>query len=315
MAAEAGAAPVRRMIDFLLLGTGGMQPLPDRWLSSLLVRCEGELILFDCGEGTQIPWKSFGWGFRRLAAICISHYHADHIAGLPGLLHSVANAGRTDPVDLFGPEGTGEIVAGLRVIAPRLPYELRIHELASGERFDLPSGLQGRTLAGEHGLPCLLYRADLARERRFDPGRATALEIPRQLWSKLQNGEPVTWPGGNATPEHVLGRERRGLAFAYVTDTRALPAFSPFLQDVDLLVCEGTYGDTGDTEMARTHHHMTFAQAATIAREANAGRLWLTHFSARLEDPSTFVGNATTIFPATEISYSGLSTTLSFVDE
>src|SRR5690242_6770675 len=113
------------VIDTLLLGTGGMSPLPDRWLSALLVRCRGELILFDCGEGTQIVWRCFGWGFRRLGAICISHTHADHIAGLPGLLHSIANAGRTEPVALYGPPGTAVVVAGLRTIAPWLPYELQ----------------------------------------------------------------------------------------------------------------------------------------------------------------------------------------------
>lgn len=303
------------MIDFLLLGTGGMQPLPNRWLSSLLVRCQGELILFDCGEGTQIPWKSFGWGFRRLSAICISHYHADHIAGLPGLLHSVANAGRTEPVDLFGPVGIEPIVTGLRVIAPRLPYELRVHELRSGDRFDLPANLSGTVLAGEHGLPCLLYRIDLGRERRFDPARASEIGIPRQLWSKLQAGDPVEWSLGSAVPEQVLGPGRRGLSFAYVTDTRSLPSFPAFLRDVDLLVSEGTYGDIDDTEMARTHHHMTFGQAATMAKQAGAARLWLTHCSARMDDPSAFASNATGIFQATDVGYSGMTTTLSFVDE
>lgn len=302
------------MIDLLLLGTGGMQPLPNRWLSSLLVRCQGELILFDCGEGTQIPWKSFGWGFRRLAAICFSHYHADHIAGLPGLLHTIANAGRTDPLDIFGPTGTKDVVSGLRVIAPHLPFEIRVHELMSGDQFDLPASLRGSVLAGEHGLPCLLFRVELGRERRFEPDRASALNIPRQLWSKLQAGEAVTWPGGAASPEEVRGPERRGLAFAYVTDTRALPSFAPFLNHPDLLICEGTYGDAGDVDMAHTHHHMTFAQAASVARDAGASRLWLTHFSARMDDPAGFAANATEIFPATEIGFSGLTTTLNFID-
>ncbi len=303
------------MIDYLLLGTGGMQPLPNRWLSSLLVRCGGEIILFDCGEGTQIPWKSFGWGFRRLAAICISHYHADHIAGLPGLLHAVANAGRTEPLDLLGPAGTGRIVAGLRVIAPRLPFDLRVHELQAGDTFDLPAGLRATVLNGGHGVPCLLYRIDLARARRFDPARAESLGIPRRLWSVLQAGERVAWEGGKAVPEDVLGPERRGLSFAYVTDTRLLPGFVPFLSNVDLLVCEGTYGDTADTEMAHAHHHMTFAQAASIARDASAARLWLTHFSARMDDPNAFASNATEIFPETVIGYSGLTTTLNFPDD
>src|SRR5947209_5652215 len=101
------------MIDLLLLGTGGMMPLPQRWLSSLLVRCEGELILFDCGEGTQVPMQSFGWGFRRLSAICLSHWHADHVAGLPGILHTIANSNRTEPLTIYGPAETLRVVRGL----------------------------------------------------------------------------------------------------------------------------------------------------------------------------------------------------------
>ena len=157
------------MIDLLLLGTGGMLPLPGRWLSSLLLRCRGELVLFDCGEGTQIPWRLTGWGFRRLGAICLSHCHADHVAGLPGLLHALANADRVEPVDLFGPLGTAAVVAGLRTIAPHLPFDLRVAELAGGEAFPLPGGLTGRVAAGEHGVPCLAYRVELERARRFSP--------------------------------------------------------------------------------------------------------------------------------------------------
>lgn len=292
-----------------------MQPLPNRWLSSMLVRCQGELILFDCGEGTQIPWKSFGWGFRRLGAICISHYHADHVAGLPGLFHAVANAGREAPIDLYGPEGIAAIVQGLRVVAPRLPYEIRVHELQGGDGFDLPARMKATTFAGDHGVPCLLYRVDLARDRRFDPVRAESLGIPRQLWSKLQAGEEVWWPGGRAVPSDVLGAKRRGLAFGYVTDTRPLTSFVPFLENTDLIVCEGTYGDVADTELAHAYHHMTFAQAASIARDAKARRLWLTHFSARMDDPNCFASNATDIFPETEIGFSGLTTTLNFSDD
>ena len=303
------------MIDLLLLGTGGMLPLPDRWLSSLLIRCDGELILFDCGEGTQIPWRRFGWGFRRLAAICLSHTHADHVAGLPGLLHSLANAGREEPVTIYGPIGTAGVVAGLRTIAPFLPYEVRVTELASGARFPLPGGLQGSVLTGEHGLPCLAYRADLARARRFDPARAEALGVPLAHWRTLQRGEPVTWPGGAATPDEVLGPPRQGLAVAYVTDTRPVPALPAFLSGVDLLVCEGTYGDSADQPKAIERGHMTFREAASLARAAGAGALWLTHFSPALADPPAYLPEATAVFPATTIGYSGLTTTLSFIDE
>jgi ribonuclease Z len=303
------------MIDLLLLGTGGMLPLPDRWLSSLLVRCGGELTLFDCGEGTQIPWKRFGWGFRRVSAICISHTHADHVAGLPGLLLALANSDREEPVAIYGPVGTARVVAGLRTIAPVLPYELRVLELADGDRFPLPGGLQGCVVAGEHGLPCLAYRLDVARGRRFDPERATALGVPLPLWRPLQRGESVSWPGGRAAPDDVLGPPRRGLAVAYVTDTRPVAALQAFLAGVDLLVCEGTYGDPADLPKAVERGHMTFREAATLARDAEASALWLTHFSPALDQPDAYLPEATTNFPNTTIGYSGLTASLTFPDD
>lgn len=304
------------MIDLLLLGTGGVMPRPERWLSSLLVRCRGELVLFDCGEGTQIPWQRFGWGFRRLGAICLSHVHADHVAGLPGLLHALANAGRTESVALYGPVGTAEAVNGLRVIAPRLPYELRVTELTGGlagrERFGLPGGLEGRVATGEHGLPTLAYRVGVGRARRFSAERARALGVPQPLWRPLQRGEAVRWEGGTASPEEVLGPPRRGLALGYVTDTRPLAEIAALVAGVDLLVCEGSYGDPADGAKAVARGHMTFGEAAGLARAAGARALWLTHFSPALPDPDAFLGEATAVFPATTVGYSGLTGTLSF---
>ena len=262
------------MIDVLLLGNGAMLPLPDRWLSSLLVRADGELILFDCGEGTQIPWRRFGWGFRRLGAICLSHWHADHVAGLPGILHSLANADRTEPVTIYGPEQTARVVAGLREIAPYLPFPLAVRELAGGDSFDLPRGLTATCLAGDHRVPCLAYRVDLSRARRFDPERARALGIPIALWRPLQRGETVTWPGGTAHPDDVLGPERPGISFGFATDTRPLPTMAHFFAGVDLLITEGTYGDSADLPKAIQNKHMTFAEAAKLTVDVRAEEVW-----------------------------------------
>lgn len=303
------------MIDLLLLGTGAMLPLPTRWLSSLLVRCDGELVLFDCGEGTQIPWRTFGWGFRRLSAICFSHWHADHIAGLPGLLHSVANAGRTEPLAIYGPESTGSVVAGLRVIAPDLPYEINIHELSSGDSFSLPGGMWGKALAGKHRVPVLAYRVGLDRARRFEPERARSIGIPLDQWRHLQNGESVSWEGGQAVPDDVLGPERPGVSFGFATDTRPTPEMPAFFSGVDLLITEGTYGNSDDLHKAIRNKHMTYAEAATIAHGAAARALWLTHFSPAMDDPDSYLDRATTIFPETTVGYSGLTGSLRFVDE
>lgn len=300
------------MIDLLVLGNGGMQPLPNRWLSSFLARVDGELILFDCGEGTQIPWKQYKWGFRRLAAICLTHHHADHVAGLPGLLHTVANAGRTEPIHLYGPADTARIVAGLRVIAPELPYDLIVHEIEEGDRIELPGGLTGSVCEGQHPMPCLAYRVDLPRKRRFNPQRAERLGVPQELWQRLQRGDPVAWEGGRATPDDVMGPPRRGISFAYVTDTRPIPAFVPFLHDVDLLLCEATYADDEKEDKAIRYGHMSALDAARLARDAQVRRLWLTHFGAAITDPEAILPSAREIFPHTEAAVTGLTTTLTF---
>ncbi|MBA3414897.1 MAG: ribonuclease Z [Chloroflexia bacterium] len=292
-----------------------MMPLPGRWLSSLVIRAEGEATLFDCGEGTQIAWRQAGWSFRRLGAICLSHHHADHVAGLPGLLHAVANADREEPVHIFGPTGTGRIVAALRTIAPVLPYAVEVTELDDGEALALPGGMVGQVAAGEHGLPSLAYRVDLARARRFLPDRARAIGVPQPLWRRLQDGDPVAWDGGEAEPGDVLGPPRRGVALAYVTDTRPVSALVPLVAGVDLLVCEGTYGDSANAAKAVERGHMTFAEAATLAAAGAVGHLWLTHFSPAVEEPEAFLANATAVFPRTTVGWSGLATTLAFPEE
>jgi len=301
-----------RVIDVMLLGTGAMVPLPDRWLSCLLIRAGGSLILVDCGEGTQVIWRRFGWGFKRLAAICLTHQHADHVAGLPGLLHTVANAGRAEPLDIFGPVGIGVVVAGLRVIAPVLPYEVRVHELDAGAVFALPDGLIGRTAAGEHSVPVLAYRIERPRARAFDPDSARRAGVPTNLWSELQRGQAVALNGRQIVPDDVLGPPRRGVAFAFVTDTRPVPGHADLARDVDLLICEGTYGPIEKLQTAIQNGHMTFAEAARIARDAGVGELWLTHFGTGLTEPAEFLGEATAIFPRTKVGFTGLAASLTF---
>jgi ribonuclease Z len=302
------------VIEAALLGTGGMAPLPGRWLSSLLIRVAGQLVLFDCGEGTQIALRQTGWSGRHLAAICVSHVHADHIAGLPGLLYTAANAERVEPIDIYGPAGIAEVVRALRVIAPFLPYEVRVHELLGGERFSLPGGLQGQSVQGVHGLAVLAYRLDLPRRAEFLPDRAGSLGIPLHLWRSLQDGEPVTWSGGAATPEQVLGPPRAGLSLAYVTDTRPTPEIVQLAHGVDLLVCEGTYGSDDDLAKAMQWGHMTFREAATLAQDAHVKRLWITHFSPALEHPQDYAAVAREVFPETTVGVDGLTTRLTFRD-
>lgn len=300
------------MIDVLLLGTGAMVPLPDRWLSSVLMRVDGSLVLLDCGEGTQITWRRFHWGFKRLDAICLTHHHADHVAGLPGLFHTVSNAGRTEPMHIYGPPNTIEVIKGLRVIAPSLRFDMVVHELEGGDRFELPSGLQGQVAWGAHRIPVLSYRFDMPRQPGFLPDRADALGVPQKLWSILQKGDAVEVDGRVIEAGDVTGGHRPGISLGFATDTRPTDAIRGVMRDVDLLISEGTYSDDAHAAGAEAYGHMTFRQAATMARDAGVKALWLTHFSAGMETPEMWKANAATVFRNVEIGYGGMTGRLTF---
>lgn len=300
------------MIDVVLLGTGAMVPLPGRWLSSALIRANGSLILFDCGEGTQIAMRQVHWGFRRIDAICLSHLHADHVAGLPGLFHTVANAGRTEPMRIFGPSETSDVVNGLRVIAPHLPYDIEVIELEDGETFGLPGGLRGCVREGTHRVPCLGYRLTADRGPAFRRDRAVTLGVPREEWSRLQDGETVIVDGRTVRPADVLGEDRPGIALGLITDTRPTEELVDLVRDVDLLICEATYGEDAELPKAERHGHMTIREAATLAGQASVSNLWLTHFGARMSYPESYRSFAQSLFASTEIGHSGLIGSLTF---
>lgn len=300
------------MLDICMLGTCGMMPLPGRWLSCMLLRSGSTLTLFDCGEGTQIPWKSLGWGFRQLGAICFTHMHADHVAGLPGVLFMVAHAGRTEPLDIYGPPGTIYVVEGLRRIAAELPFPVHIHEMRGGEHFDLPGGLHGSCVAAVHGVPCLAYRAELKRKPAFQVEQAQALGLPVQLWSRLQRGETLEYNGQTITPEQVLGPPRRGISLAFITDTRPSRALSDFAADVDLLICESMYDDPEDLSLARSNAHMLAEESASIAQAAGAHALLLTHFSPKINDVSGAEKMARRVFEHSRAARDGMVITLDF---
>ena len=300
------------MIDICLLGTCGMMPLPNRWLSCALVRSGATLTLIDCGEGTQVPWKSLGWGFRQLGAICLTHMHADHVAGLPGVLFMVAHAGRTEQLDIYGPVGTTYVVEGLRRIAADLPFPIQIHEFKGGETFELPGNLHASCAAASHGIPCLAYRAELTRRPAFQVEKAQALGLPVQLWSPLQHGQSVAHNGQIIEPEQVLGAPRRGISFAFVTDTRPTKALVKLAYDVDLLICESMYDNPEDIPLARAHAHMYAEESAGIARDAAAHSLVLTHFSPKINDPSQAEKAARRVFANTRAARDGMVVTLDF---
>jgi ribonuclease Z len=299
------------VLDVALVGTGGMMPLPNRWLSSVLVRYGSHLILFDCGEGTQISLRSLGWGLKDIELILISHGHGDHVTGLPGLLLTLGNAGRTEPVTIVGPPGLTRIIEQLRVVAPHLPFEMRCTEVASGGECATLDDLTVSCVDAEHAVPCLAYRIDVPRGRKFLPDRAQALGVPVAAWKQLQHGESV----GEVSPDDVLGPPRRGLSVGLATDTRPTEAIARLVSDVDLLVAEGMYGSDDDLPRAVERKHMTFREAATLARQAGVRQLVLTHFSPSVVDPQQFATNASEIFPETIVGHDHLTLSLRFPED
>ena len=300
------------MLDLCTLGTGGALPLPERGLSSLYVRLNGRGVLVDCGEATQTAIRILGWGFRSIDALLITHFHADHCGGLPGFLLSMGKSGRDEPFHIYGPAGLRNVVNGLRVIAPALPFEVVLHEFDDVMVDFSVIGLNVTAFHLNHGVPCYGYRFDLKRPPAFDPQKARANGVPVPLWSILQKGETAEHDGKTYTPDLVMGAARRGLSFVYATDTRPVTILADMGYDTDLMILEGMYGNDEKMSKAIKNHHMLFREAAALARDAETKRLLLTHFSNCIEDPAEYLPKAQCIFPNTDVASDGMAFTLRF---
>ena len=302
------------MLDICLLGTGGMMPLPYRWLTSMMARYNGQSILIDCGEGTQIAMKEKGWSPKPIDVICFTHYHADHISGLPGMLLTMGNAERTEPLLLVGPKGLARVVSALRVIAPELPFEINCLELTENEQTISMDGFRIEAFKVNHNVICYGYSIVIDRIGRFQVEKAMALNIDRRYWSHLQKGETICTEEGTFTPEMVLGEARKGLRAVYCTDTRPTESIAAHARGADLFICEGMYGEPDKQAKAKENKHMTFYEAAELAKRADVQRLWLTHYSPSLNRPDEFLPAVKKIFPAAETCRDGKTIELIFED-
>lgn len=300
------------MLDVCLLGTGGMMPLPYRWLTSMMARYNGTSILIDCGEGTQIAMKEKGWSPKPIDVICFTHYHADHISGLPGMLLTMGNAERTEPLLVIGPKGLERVVNALRVIAPELPFPIEFKEITETEQTIFFDGFRIEAFRVNHNVVCYGYSIVIDRIGKFHPEKAIELGIEKQFWSRLQKGESITVEGNVITPDMVLGEARKGLKVSYCTDTRPTDGIVKNAKGADLFICEGMYGEPDKQDKAKEYKHMTFYEAARMAKEAEVGELWLTHYSPSLTRPEEYMKDVKKIFPNAIAAKDGRSVELKF---
>jgi ribonuclease Z len=289
-------------LDLVFLGTSASMPTAQRAPAALLVRRGGERLLFDCAEGTQRQLQRSSVGLPDLEEIFLTHFHADHFLGLPGMLKTFALRGREEaPLTVYGPSGLKELFAHLKPFLGRLPYPLALAELAAGDVLERGE-YRIETFALDHGVSAVGYAlVEHERPGRFDVAAADALGVPPgRERGILQGGEPITLPDGTVvTPDEVLGPARAGRKLVLAGDTAPSPAVVQAAHHADLLVHEATFGAEED-ERARETLHSTAANAAEVAKLAEVRMLALTHLSTRYFGRE-LADEARAVFPETVV--------------
>jgi ribonuclease Z len=306
-------------LEAFILGCGGMMPLPNRFLTSVLLRREGELFLFDGGEGTQVSLRRLNLKWKKINTIFVSHTHADHVTGIPGILMLSSQVDRDDPLYIIGPPRLAEYIeTSRRVLDMYINYEIVVKEITGPGIVYKGEGFHVRAFLLRHTKPCVGYTLEEEmRPGEFHPEKAAALRVPRgPLWAKLQGGETVqSEDGKDVHPEDVLGPPRLGRKFSFVTDTLAFPEIANEVVESDLFVCEGMF-ERALEESAREKKHMTAEQAARIALAAQVKKLALIHYSPRYTefDLKQLLKESQAIFPKTVLSRDRAVFPIEYVD-
>ncbi|MBI9106056.1 MAG: ribonuclease Z [Spirochaetales bacterium] len=307
-------------LETFILGTGGMMPLPHRYLTSVLLRREGELFLFDCGEGTQVALRKLNLKWKKITAIFISHTHADHVTGLPGILMLSSQVDREEPLYIYGPPKIREYVESSRkVLDMYINYEIIIREISEDGLVYEGDGFNISSFKLEHSKPCVGYT--LTEDKRpgiFFPDKAEELGVPRgPLWSDLQSGKDVSIADGTVVrPSDVMGESRSGRKFSFVTDSLPLDTIPEKISGSDLFICEGMFKHELK-EGAAEKKHMTGVQAAELARAAGGvKKMGLIHYSPRYSksDLKDMVKEAIEVFPETFLTRDGQHIPIENVD-
>lgn len=295
------------MIRLTFLGTAAARPTVGRNVSSLSVQREGDLYLFDCGEGTQRQMMRYGTGFN-VGAVFVTHVHADHLLGIPGLLRTMALQGRTDPITLYGPAGSTRVLKSVASLgADRVKFHVRVEECRPGEGLSA-GGYRVEAFEVEHGTTAVGWAlVEDARPGRFDVELARELGVPEgPLFGRLHRGEDVEVEGRTISAARLVGPPRPGRTVVYSGDTRPCASTVRRAQGADLLVHEATFAEE-ERERAHQTFHSTAVDAARVARDAGVERLVLTHLSARYaDDPRPIEAEAREVFPTARVARDGL---------
>lgn len=295
------------MIRLTLLGTAAARPTPGRNVAGIAVQREGDLVLWDCGEGSQRQMMRFNTGFN-VRAVFITHLHADHFLGLPGLLRTMGLQGHRDPVEVYGPPGSTAVLKNAVGLGnDRIPFRVTVTELAPGDRVER-QGYAVEAFAVVHGVPAVgLALQEPRRLGRFDVERARELGVPEGPdFGRLHRGESVETPSGTVHPEQVVGPDRRGRRVVYSGDSRPTASVVEAARGADLLIHEATF-TAEEADRARETGHATAREAAEVAREAGVSRLVLTHLSARYsDDPRPLREEARVVFPGARVGRDGM---------